>query len=80
MIIDLSHIDGMVLFGSIVITVATYCLFWYHGARTASRWTNREWQESAIARDVARYHPKTGKWEWTVAAPPDPNRVTAAEL
>lgn len=25
-----------------------------------------EWRTDAISRGVARYHPVTGEWEWTV--------------
>lgn len=28
--------------------------------------TNELWRSSAIERGVARYHPVTGQWEWTV--------------
>jgi len=31
---------------------------------------NDLWEKDSIKHGVARYHPETGAWEWTVELPP----------
>lgn len=41
-------------------------MFYIMGCAYGEVETEERWKKTAIEQNVARYHPKTGKFEWTV--------------